>query len=94
MNHSRQAIHVKEIRELARRYTAEEIEACIAQQLGAGTNPCEAGESTTEIVNVLAKAEYVQHLMQEKGMTIGEAIRELGRRIRAVQQGDDLQSLE
>ena len=79
-------LSIKEVRELAARLSAEEIESCIHHQLDEGHNPCAPDEQAEEAMNVLAKAEYVRHLM-DRGQTLSEAIRELGRRIRAVQQG-------
>lgn len=87
---SHQDMHIAEIRELARRYSPDELEDCINRQLAEGSNPCdENGGSTEEIINVLAKAEFVRARLNE-GMHLGEAIRELGRRIRAAQQAGDL----
>ncbi|MEF8793698.1 hypothetical protein [Thiohalorhabdus sp.] len=77
---------VREIRELARRFSEAEIENCIHHQLDAGNNPCAPDESAKEAMAVLAKAEYVRQLMEEPGYSLSQAIRELGRRIRQVQQ--------
>lgn len=77
--------HLAEIRALAQRFSPEELEACIRDQLEAGANVCEPSGKTEEIVGVLAKAEFVKARMAQ-GTTLPEAIRELGRRIRAVQQ--------
>jgi hypothetical protein len=78
-------LHLAEIRALAQRFEPDELEACIRDQLEEGANVCEPSGRTEEIVGVLAKAEFVKVLM-EKGTTLPEAMRELGRRIRAVQQ--------
>jgi len=78
-------LHLAEVRALAQRFGPEELEACIRDQLKEGANICEPSGRTEEIVGVLAKAEFVKALM-EKGFTLSEAIRELGRRMRAVQQ--------
>lgn len=78
-------LHLAEIRALAQRFSPDELEACIRDQLEKGANVCEPSGRTEEIVGVLAKAEFVKALM-EKGFTLPEAIRELGRRMRAVQQ--------
>ena len=78
-------LHLAEIRALAQRFRPEELEACIRDQLEEGANVCEPSGRTEEIVGVLAKAEFVKALT-EKGFTLSEAVRELGRRIRAVQQ--------
>ncbi len=77
---------MKEVRELAQRFTPDELEACISQQLNIGNNTCEMSGPTDEVIKVLAKAEYVREQMN-KGVPAGEAIRELARKIRKVQQG-------
>lgn len=79
-------IHVREIRELARRFSEAEIEGCIHHQLDAGGNSCAPDESAEVAMTILAKAEYVRHLMEEQGYSLSWALRELGRRIRQVQQ--------
>ena len=79
--------HIPEVRELARRFSTDQIEGCIHHQLDEGSNPCAPDESAEEAMSVLAKAEYVRSLMEEQGLTLSAAIRELGRKIRAVQQG-------
>lgn len=82
----KQDIGIKEIRELAKKFTPEEIESCINQQLQEGTNICEVTGPTEYVIGELAKAEFVKELI-EKGMSLTEAVRELARRIRLVQKG-------
>jgi hypothetical protein len=79
-------MHLKEIRELAQRFSGEEIEGCIHHQLDEGSNPCAPSESAEEAMSVLAKADYVRDLMDEQGYSLSQAVRELGRRIRRAQQ--------
>lgn len=86
MKDLKQDIRIKEIRELAQRFTPEEIERCILQQIKEGINVCNITGSTEHIVNELSKAEFVRELT-DKGMTINDAVRELARRIRIVQKG-------
>jgi hypothetical protein len=81
-------LHLAEIRALAQRFSAEELEACIGDQLEKGANLCGPSGQTEEIIDVLARAEFVKVYMS-KGATLREAVRELGRRIRAVQQQGD-----
>jgi hypothetical protein len=83
MEHS---VDIKEIRELAKKFTPEEIETCIKQQLQEGTNICEVAGPTERVIGELAKAEFVKDLMG-KGMSLTDAVRELARRIRLVQKG-------
>lgn len=78
--------YIPEIRELARRFSEAEIEGCIHHQLDAGNNPCAPDQSAEQAMAVLAKAEFVRHLMGEQGLSLSAAVRELGRRIRQVQQ--------
>lgn len=82
-------IPIKEIRDLARRFSANQIEGCIHHQLDAGNNPCAPDESAEQAMNALAKAEYVRHLMDREGYGLSAAIRELGRRIRRLQQSGE-----
>ena len=75
------------IRELARRFSAEQLEACLSAEIEAGTNPCLQGDTVQEVVNVLAEAEFVRAQV-ERGVPVADAIRELARRMRAVQDAD------
>ncbi|MGB9716379.1 MAG: hypothetical protein ACPL1G_08245 [Thermodesulfovibrionales bacterium] len=82
----KQDIFIKEIKELAKRFTSEEIESCIQQQLKEGENICDVKGPVEYVIGELAKAEFVKKLMEE-GMSISDAVRELARRIRLVQRG-------
>lgn len=75
--------YVKEVKELALKYTPGQIENCIKQQIETGENVCLKDSSTEEIVSELSKAEFIRALM-EQGMTLADALRELAKRIRAV----------
>jgi hypothetical protein len=75
---------VKEIRELAKRFTPEEIESCITEQLETGKNVCLRNPSAEHIINELSKAGFVKKLMAE-GMELADALRELARRMRTIQ---------
>jgi hypothetical protein len=82
----RQEMHLKEIRELATRFTPEQIEGCIMQQIDEGTNICDISGTTEYVINELSKAGFVRDLM-DKGMSMSNAVRELAKRIRLVQHG-------
>ncbi len=82
----RQEISIREIRELAKRFRPEEIEACINQQISEGMNICDISGPTEYVVNELSKAEFVRQLT-DGGMSMTDAVRDLARRIRLVQQG-------
>lgn len=79
-----QDMHLAEIRELAQRFSADTINKCMQQEIKEGSNPCYSDNEVEEVMNVLAKTEFVRSQMDE-GKNLGEAIRELGRRIRAIQ---------
>ena len=82
----KQDVGIKEIRELAKRFSPEEIEACIKQHIEEGTNICEIKGEIEKVIGELAKAQFVKELM-EKGMSVTDAVRDLARRIRLVQKG-------
>jgi cell fate (sporulation/competence/biofilm development) regulator YmcA (YheA/YmcA/DUF963 family) len=72
-----------EIKELVEKYSPEQLETCIVQQLEKGENLCNIVDQTDKVVAELSKAAVIQELMGQ-GMSFSEALRELGRRIRAV----------
>jgi uncharacterized protein YgbK (DUF1537 family) len=80
------AIDIKEIKELAKRFTPEQIENCITQQIKTGKNVCIRDASAEVIINELSKAEFVRELM-DGGMSLADALRELARRMRLIQKG-------
>jgi hypothetical protein len=77
---------IKEIKELTKRFTPEQIEGCITQQIETGENICLRNESAERIINELSKAEFIRDLIDE-GMSLADALRELARRMRLVQKG-------
>lgn len=77
-------MNLQEIKELSKRFTPEQIEGCITQQLETGQNICLRDESSEKIVSELAKAKFVRDMM-ERGMSLPDALRELARRMRQVQ---------
>jgi hypothetical protein len=81
---NRQETHIKEIRELAKKFTPEQIESCIAQQMQEGTNVCDISGPTGYVINALSKAGFVRDLM-DKGMSMADSVRELAKRMRLVQ---------
>lgn len=76
---------VREIKELAKRFSPEQIEGCITQQIDTGRNVCMRNESTAAIIDELSKAAFVRRLVEE-GQGLGDALRELARRIREIQK--------
>jgi hypothetical protein len=76
------------VRELARRFSAEELDRCLNAEISTGANVCVDEEGGTgEVVNTLAEAEFVRELV-EQGVPLTDAIRELARRIRAFQRAE------
>jgi len=78
-----------ELKKIVEKYSSEQLEACIRQQLEKGENSCEVIEEGNEIITDLSKAEVVRELMEQQGMKFSDALRELGRRIRAVYGKED-----
>jgi hypothetical protein len=72
-----------ELKRLAEKYSLEQLESCISQQLEKGENACDIVDETDEVVAELSKATVVRELMN-KGLRFSEALRELGRRIRSI----------
>jgi len=81
-------VDIKEIKALAEKYRPEQIEGCITQQLDTGENVCLRNEATEVVINELAKAQFIRELT-DKGVSLADALRELARRIRAVQTHSD-----
>lgn len=77
---------IREIKKIAQRYTPEQIEGCITRQVETGKNRCIEDEETEKIVNDLSKAVVVRELV-DSGMSLADALRELARRMRRLQQG-------
>ncbi|OGW27582.1 MAG: hypothetical protein A2X59_10195 [Nitrospirae bacterium GWC2_42_7] len=74
---------VREIRELSKKFTPEQIEGCITQQLETGRNICVINSSTEETINELAKAQFVRDRV-DKGISLGDALRELAEKMRQI----------
>jgi hypothetical protein len=77
---------LKQIKAIAQRYSPEEIEGCIAQQVETGKNICLSDEHSERIINQLSKAGVVRDYMNQ-GMSLADALRELARRMRLLQSG-------
>lgn len=76
----------QELKEIAKKFTPEQIEGCITQQIETGENICLTDENSDKIITELSKAGVVRNLMEE-GMSLADALRELARRMRLVQSG-------
>ena len=77
---------IKEIKEIAGKYTPEQIEGCISGQMDTGENICLMDGNSEKIINELSKAEVIREMI-DKGMSLADALRELARRMRLVQAG-------
>jgi hypothetical protein len=73
----------RELKKLIAKYGVVQLESCIRQQVEKGENACELVDEDDEVIATLSKAGVVRELM-DQGMTFADALRELGRRIRAV----------
>ena len=73
----------QDLKKIVEKYSAEQLEVCIRQQLDKGENACEIVDEADDVIAELSKAEVVRELM-EQGMKFSDALRELARRIRAV----------
>ena len=74
------------IKDIAQKYTPDQIEGCIAMQIETGRNMCLTDATSEKIINELAKAEVIRELT-DKGMSLADALREIARRMRLVQSG-------
>ncbi len=76
-------MEAKELKKLVDKYSVEQLENCIRQQVSKGKNECDVVDGSDEVISELSEAEVIREMMDE-GRTFSEALRELGRRIRAV----------
>ena len=76
-------METKELKKIVEKYSVDQIESCIRQQVDRGENECEVVDGNDEVLTSLSKAEVMRELM-DQGRTFSEALRELGRRIREV----------
>jgi hypothetical protein len=77
---------VRQIKDIAQRYSPEEIESCITQQVETGKNICLTDERSEKTIGELAKAGFIKDLMSQ-GLGLSDALRELARRMRLLQSG-------
>ena len=76
------SVNIKEIRSLAVAYNADSLERCLQSQLGRGENVCRGGVDSGEVVSLLAKAAFVRGVADKEGVSVNEAVRVLGARMR------------
>jgi len=73
------------VRELVRAFSIKQLDSCLNEQIAGQSNNCIANRPENEPVDILARAAYVKGLM-EQSMTLSQAMRELGRNMRALQE--------
>ena len=69
-------------RELAGQWSAADLEACLADVIEKGDCRCAPGHSPEAAVNDLARAVFVRRQMDNERVSMREALRALGRRMR------------
>ena len=74
---------MSDVRELAIRYDNEVLTNCMELALNNRNNCCYSASHPADVINVLAKASFVKQL-QADGLSTAEAMRELGKRMRAI----------
>lgn len=80
---------IQHVRELAEKYSRDELEKCIDQQLGEQSNACFAGGDDIETMNVLAKASWIREQLESGACeSLTDAIRKLAASMRNVQQAE------
>ena len=84
---NQQSLNIKKIRDLANSFDADSLESCIQLAMSNKDNPCYENNDLEEVMNVLAKANFIRSQV-EQGMTIAVAMRELGKRMRFIQGVD------
>ena len=77
-----------ELKRITAQFSLAQIERCISQQLEKGENSCAIIDETDKVITELSKATVVRELM-DQGKSFPEALRELGKRIRAVYSSED-----
>lgn len=71
------------VRDIAARFNKQKIDSCLDDIIMDRTGSCLTLTDKDEAVSVLAKAAYIRSLT-ENGLSLSQAMRELGRRMRAM----------
>lgn len=79
---------MREIKDLADKFGPEHIEDCISEQIETGENSCLKDHPADKTINYLSKAGFIRGLMKQ-GMSQSEAVRELAKRMRLIQNGNE-----
>ena len=81
-------MNVIAVKELALSYSAQQLEQCLSNEIAEGQNFCQLSSGTTShetAIDSLAKAQVVREYMESEQVSVGDAIRELARRMRTMQ---------
>jgi hypothetical protein len=73
---------ISDISKLSSEYTVSALSDCLSDQLENGENTCYRGREPGQAMAVLAKAAFVRGLVEREGLTLRQAVRELGVRMR------------
>jgi cell fate (sporulation/competence/biofilm development) regulator YmcA (YheA/YmcA/DUF963 family) len=76
-------MNTQEIKKLVEKYSLDQLNTCISQQIEKGENLCDIVDDDGVVIAELSKAGVIRELM-DKGMRFSDALRELAKRIRAV----------
>lgn len=77
-------VNIAQIRNLAANYTAGELQGCIQEALGNGSNACLAIPDQTEGISILSMACFVRSQMEQDDVSVSRALRVLGQRMRGL----------
>lgn len=77
---------ISHVRALAQGFSAAELDRCLARQIEWQANRCLVCADSVMSVDLLARAVYVRNQVEEAGVTLDQALRELGHRMRRVHQ--------
>lgn len=80
----RRGTPVSFVRALAQALSTAELEHCLAEQIEAHKNSCVVCADHALSVDLLARATYVRNRVDGAGVTLNQALRDLGRRMRRV----------
>lgn len=78
------SVNVSQIRELAGHYAAGELQGCIQEELESGSNTCVLTGDQAEVISILSMAGFVRARMEQEDISLSQALRILGRKMRRV----------
>jgi hypothetical protein len=78
------SINISQIMELAERYAAGQLQSCLQEALGNGSNACLALPDQVEGISILSMACFVRGRMEQEGVPVSRALRILGQRMRGL----------